>query len=198
MSVVIGYKKGDVIYMATDTRTFVGDVKKNDLCECNFKIQKMSNGMLVGISCEKKERQVLFGNAQEIFTLDKNQKLTRKHIATKIVPKIMQLLEQEDLLIKKEDDLPWVKATVLLAYQDVMYEICQDFSILRYEDYQADGNIVAYYAQYVVSNIKPTDDVNEKLIEALDVVAQNSQLVGRPYLLIDTKDQKYTLVEGEK
>ena len=47
-------------------------------------------------------------------------------------------------------------------------------------------------------NVKESDDVNEQIVKALDVAARNSQLVGAPYLLIDTNTKEYQLVKGEK
>ena len=33
MSILIAYKKGDTVYMGTDTRVIAGDSKRNELCE---------------------------------------------------------------------------------------------------------------------------------------------------------------------
>ena len=94
MSILIAYKKGDTIYMGTDTRTIVNDHKKNELRGCNLKIQKLANDMLLGITGERLERQTLIAYS-EIFTLDKNGKLTKKHIVKEIIPKLITVLEKE-------------------------------------------------------------------------------------------------------
>ena len=138
MSLVIAYKRGDTVYMGTDTRVIVNDSKKNELCESNFKIQKMENGMLVGITAERIERQTLFAYP-EIFTLDKKGQLTRKHIVKEIIPRLLAVLEEEDLLQQEKDEYPYMRAKILLAYKDVLYEICSTFTIIRYETYQALG-----------------------------------------------------------
>ena len=101
MSVLIAYKRGDTIYMGTDTRVIVDDHKKNELCECNYKIQKLENGMLVGITAERLTRQTIFAYS-EIFTLDENGELTRKHIVKEIIPKLVAILNEEELMIKKD------------------------------------------------------------------------------------------------
>jgi hypothetical protein len=46
-------------------------------------------------------------------------------------------------------------------------------------------------------NTKETDDVNERIVKSLDIIANNSQLVGSPYLLIDTKELKYKVIRSE-
>lgn len=194
MSVLIAYKRDDTIYMGTDTRVIVNDHKKSELCECNYKIQKIENGMLVGITSERLTRQTIFAYS-EIFTLDKKGELTRKHIVNEIVPKLVDLLNKEDLMINKEDTLPYMDAQILLAYKGVLYEICRNFSIYKYEDFQLLGYGVDY-GQFVLANIKDSDDVNEQIIKALDTIAKYSQYVGSPYLLIDTKEQKYKLIRS--
>ena len=192
MSILIAYKKGDAIYMATDTRVIVDEEKRNELCECNYKIQKLDNGMLVGITGQRMERQTIFANSH-IFTLDKNNSLTRKHIVKEIIPALLSILDRESLLRECEDETPYMKAIIMLAHKDVVYEICSSFSIVRYEDFQALGR-ASESAQAVLVNTKESDDINERLIRTLDVVANNSPLVGRPYLLIDTKDQEYKII----
>ena len=158
MSVLIAYKRDDTIYMGTDTRVIVNDHKKNELCECNYKIQKLENGMLVGITAERLTRQTIFAYS-EIFTLDKNGELTRKHIIKEIIPKLVAILNEEELMIKKEDALPYMDGQILLAYQGVLYEICRNFSIYKYEDFQLLGYGVDY-GQFVLANTKDTDDVS--------------------------------------
>ena len=76
------------------------------------------------------------------------------------------------------------------------FEICSNFTVYKYETFQAFGP-VADYTQFTLANIKENDDVNEKIIKALDIVSRNSQLVGCPYLLIDTKTNEYKLIRGE-
>ena len=53
----------------------------------------------------------------------------------------------------------------------------------------------AGYAQATISNIKKADDVNKQIIKALDIASKFSQNVGRPYILIDTKQLKYSIVK---
>ena len=192
MSILIAYKKGDTVYMGTDTRVIVNDHKKNELCECNYKIQQLDNGMLVGITGERIERQTLFAYS-DIFSLDNKGELTRKHIIKEIIPSLLSVLVKEDLLVEKEGELPHMKAVILLAYKNTLYEICSSFAVIKYEDFQAVGS-AADYAQATLLNTKETDDMNERIVKALDIVSHNSQLVGSPYLLIDTKEQAYKLI----
>ena len=192
MSILIAYNKDDVIYMGTDTREIVNDDKRNDLCECNYKIQRLENGLIVGATAERLTRQSIFAYP-EVFTLDKKGELTRKHVVKEIIPKLIEVLEREELIVHAENKLPYMNAGVLLAHNGDLYEICSNFSVYKYETFQALGT-TSPYGQFVLNNVKETDDVNEQIIQALDVIAKNSQLVGKPYLLIDTKQKEYKLV----
>ena len=84
-----------------------------------------------------------------------------------------------------------------MAHKDTLYEICENFAVIKYEDFQVLGR-VADSAQATMVNTKETDDINERIVKALDIVSSNSQCVGKPYLLIDTKELKYNLVGGNE
>ena len=195
MSILLAYKKEGAIYMGTDTRIVVNDNKKSALSRCDLKIQKLENGILLGIAGERLERQTIIAYS-EIFTLDKEGKLTRKHIVKEIVPRLIEMLEEENLMMKKEEEFPYVQAQILLAYKDTLYEICSGFTVIKYEDFQALGRDCDY-AIATLMNTKPTDDIKKRLIKALDISAKYSQYIGKPYVLIDTKSMDYEYVMGE-
>ena len=195
MSVLIACKKDNVVYMGTDTRVIVNEHKKSELCESNYKIQKLENGMLLGVISERITRQVIFAYS-EIFTLDKKGRLTRKHIIEEIIPSLFKVLHKNELMVKEEGDVPSMSAQIILAHEDTLYEIYKDFTVYRYEDFQILGSSVSY-GQFIISNIKETDDVNNSIVKALEMISKYNQLVGRPYLLIDTKDKEYKLIRGE-
>ena len=79
MSILIACKRDDTVYMGTDTKLVINNISRNELCESGYKIQKLDNGILLGITGEPIERQTIFAYS-EIFTLDKNGELTKKHI----------------------------------------------------------------------------------------------------------------------
>ena len=195
MSIIVAYKKDDTVYMGTDTRVIIQDDKRNQLSPCNYKIQKLDNDILVGISGEYNERQTLFAYS-EIFSLDKNGALTKKHIIKEIIPRLFEVLKMENLL-NKDEALPYMKAKILLAHKDVLFEICSGFAVLQYKDFQAIGRNSSVIAYATLFNTKPTDDVNERIIKALALAQKHSHLVGSPFLLIDTKKLEYTLIGGD-
>ena len=127
----------------------------------------MDNEMLVGIAGDRIVRQTCFAFS-EIFTLDKNNNLTRKHIFTQIIPKLIELLTEHELLSSKNNQPPKINAEILLAYKSELFEICSNFTICKYEDYQAVGNI-SNYVQFILANTNKNHDVNQRIIKALDI-----------------------------
>ena len=192
MSILIAYKKGNTIFMGTDTRLIINERKTDRLCECDYKIQKMNGGLLVGISGDRITRQTIFAYS-EIFTFDKRNHLTRRHIAKEIIPKLIDILKNNNLIVNKENKLPYMNTEILLAYQGELYGICSSFTIYKYQNFQATGS-ASEFAQFTIVNANDLDDANEIIIKALDVVSKNSQLVGSPYVLIDTKEQKFQII----
>ena len=194
MSVIIAYRRGDTVYMGTDTQIIDNDTKINELCPSGHKIQRVESGILVGVCADRTLRHKIFAYS-EIFTTDKQGKLTKKHIVTKIVPKLMSILDEEGFLDRhKGEDPPTAKANVILAHGDRYFEICSNFMVIEYRDFQAIGQ--ASYVIPLLSNIKETDDVNERIVEALTRLSKTVCAVGAPFLLIDTKEGKYKLVGG--
>ena len=199
MSILLARVKDGVVYLATDTRIVANDDKWNELCESNYKIQRLENGMLVGVEGERTCRQAIF-SLMDNFKLDKNEELSAEHILKNIaVPlffelKDMGVLEYED---KDEETYPYMKGSVILAHKDKLFEICSSFMVLRYEDYQAVGR-ASDFVQYAIGNQTGTEEVHEEFKRLLDCAAKYSHLVGAPYLFIDTKSQEYTLVGDEE
>ena len=197
MSILVAYKKGDTVYMGTDTRVCSDGVVKNELCKCNHKIQKVESGMLVGVSGDSHIRQNIFAYS-EIFTLNKRGELTREHIVKEIIPKLIEMLDGEDLLINEKDSFTYMPGCILIAYKDKLYEICSSFMVIAYEDFQVVGNSskTTSFAQATLFSVNENDDVKQRIIKVLDVVSKYTVSVGGPYLLIDTKEQKYKIVGG--
>ena len=195
MSVLIAYKRGQTVYMGADNVSISrGEVRK-ELSEHNYKIQRLENGMLVGVTDNDKIRQIVKGYP-DIFTLDKKGKLTRKHLVEEIIPCLIILLGENGLLDEEEKRSPRMDACMFLAHKGELFEICSGFSVYKYEDYQAIGSM-ADFAQYALYKTEPNDDVNAKIVEALECVARYSSVVEPPFVLIDTEKLEYTVVGGE-
>jgi hypothetical protein len=109
--------------MGADTRLIDDDCKLNASSKSNYNIQALENGILLGVSGETLEKQTVIANS-DIFTLDKNDKLTKKHIVKDILPKLLRVLDKADMIIEKEGESIFARVVIFLAYKDVLFEIC--------------------------------------------------------------------------
>ena len=195
MSVVMAVKQGDRIWFGADTQTTRGGDRYNQLSPNDYKVMKFDNGVLLSATGETVTSQILLAHP-DWFTVDEKKGLTKEHIVTKIIPKIYETLEEEDLLEKEDKGTPPVmKCTLLMAYKDKLFEICRDLQVIRYEDYQATGS-GANAINYGLSKIDKTKDINEQLLRLLRISAKLDSNVSAPFILIDTKDLKFTVKEG--
>ena len=195
MSILIAVKKGDTIFFGADTRGRVNGRVRNFLHEWDFKVQKTAEGMVVGMVGDDNVRKTLFA-CNEIFDLDKKGRLTRKHIINEIIPKIRYILKEEGFVKKEKGVLKEMECRFILAYKGDFFRILMSYDVNTGSDFFVTGRASAF-AEYAVSCIKPDDDVNQKIVEALDIVSKHSRVVSRPYVLIDTKDLEYKIVGGE-
>jgi ATP-dependent protease HslVU (ClpYQ) peptidase subunit len=188
-------KQGDRIWLGADTQVTCGSDRFNQLSQNDFKIAKMDNGVLIAMTGETVTSQVLLAHP-EWFTVDEKKGLTKEHIVTKIIPKIYETLEEEELLERGDRGTPPImKIRMLLAYKDRLFEICRDLQVIRYEDYQATGS-GANAVIYGLSRIDKNKDVNEQLLRLLRISAKQDTNVSAPFVFIDTKGLEFTVKEG--
>ena len=189
MSVMLSYKKGDRVYMATDATMTYGDNLTTETAEDSLKIRIAPSGLLVGVTGERVVRQEIFTMLED-FTLDKRGCLTKEHITSEIVPKLFNRLIALDMVEKDNDNLPYTGAHVFLAYKDKMFMIVNKFVVLRSENYLA-INISAYpLSVYPMANLDEEAEINEQLVKILKFLSKHVTTVGAPYVTIDSVDKK--------
>ena len=194
MSVVIAVKQGNRIWFGADTQSTRGSDRYNQLSPNDFKVMKFPNGILFSATGETASLQMLLAHP-EWFTVDAKKGLTKTHIVTKIVPEIYKFLDEEGALESEERGTPpTMKCTIMIAYQDKLFEICRDFHVIRYEDYQAIGS-GSNAIVYGLSKLDKSKDVNEQLLQLLRLSAKHDSNVSAPFVLIDTQDLKFTIQE---
>ena len=194
MSLLIAVKRDDAIYFGTDTRLIVNGHKRTELSVCNRKIQILRNGLLLGITGGRVDRQTIFAHSK-LFTLDKTGGLTRRHIVEEIIPALRAMLKECDLLFGEGEEFPYMRVEILLAHQGVLYEIDSTFCVLRHSSYRAVGD-AAGFVQATLSRCDDSQDVNECILRALKIARRYSVCVGAPFFLVNTKDKVYRLEEG--
>ena len=194
MSVVIAVKQGGRIWFGADTQLTSGSDRYNYLSEGDYKVAKLDNGILLSWTGETAVWQTILGHL-DWFTLNGKGELTKEHIVTKILPNLYGGLKEEDALERGDEGIPlMMTGRMTLACKDKLFEICRDFQVMRYEDYQATGS-GAHAVLYGLSKMDKTQDINAQLLELLRISAKHDTAVSAPFIFIDTQDLQYTVKE---
>ena len=187
MSVIVAIKENGVIYMGADSQTTAGRRKYISLTEDSHKIVKLKNGMLVGFCGSVGARQTILA-MEDIFTLDEEGRLTKKHILRNITPKLVDKMEQIG-----DERRGSMDVSILLAYKDQLYRISQGLNVLHLNEVGKSGS-GADYADYPLWNRRDLP-VRERILRSLISSAKRTESVCGPYVLIDTEKQEYEIVD---
>ena len=142
MSVIVAIKENDVIYMGADTQTTAGRRKYNSLNETEFKIKRLDNGILVSYCGSVAAGQAV---PNDIYTLDSNGELTKKHIVKNIIPKLIN--KMEEIGDKKNGEM---NVSILLAFKDKLYRITKELDVLKLNENGKSGSGLIY-VEYAIS-----------------------------------------------
>lgn len=187
MSVIVAVKENGVVYMGADSQTTTGRRKRSGLNETSFKITRLKNGMLVGFCGRVAAKQAIL-SMDDVFVLDKEGGLNKKHIVKEIVPKLvdkMQLIGDEDSGV--------LDVSILLAYKDKLYRITSDLDVLNLNECGRSGAGADFTNWYLFG--EKNLSIRERILKALVASAKRTESVGGPYVLIDTQKQEFEVVD---
>ena len=192
MSLVVAYKKDGTVYMGADTQSSRGSEISRTLNASGFKISKLPSGILMGVCGLVKGHQKIL-TQKNWFELPEGKKLDKRYIVKNIIPKLSELMKG----IKEDKDARHssMEVCLLLAQADRLFMISNQYTVFESHSYAAIG-AGADYSEYCLSRAEEADDVHEGLLKALRAGAHFDSTVSAPYVLIDTKDREYAVVEG--
>lgn len=193
MSLVVAIKKDDVVYLGADTRATKGERISSHLAEENLKIRRMGS-CFVGMSGNVASIQ-LMTNHPEWFEL-KAKPLTKKFLVQKVIPKYYDLVKEMDKLEVDEQAgvSPKCGCTFLVTDGNKLFEIDDDFEVIELSKYGQIGcteRIALTFLLNALDDYSP----NEMILKALRTSAYRNDGVGAPYILINTGDKKFEVVE---
>lgn len=192
MSLVVAYKKDGFVYMGADTQSTSGTAIDRTLNASGFKITRLANGMLIGVCGRVKAHQLIVAQ-KKWFDIPDGETFDKQYIVKNIIPELSNLMKN----VNEEQDTrnASVAASVLIAYRDRMFLITRQLNVYECGTYVVIGS-GGNYAKYAISQITKGDDVNQGLLSALRAGARFDSTVSAPYILIDTKDKEYKIVEA--
>lgn len=187
MSVIVAVKENGVVYMGADTQTTMGVKKRNGLNETAVKIHRLENGILVGFCGKVAAKQDIL-SIKDIFVLDENSDLNKKHIVNHIIPKLVDKMGQIG-----DEEMGSLDVSIILAYKDKLYRITASLSVICLND-NAKAGAGAYFVNYYLQERKDLP-VKNRIIKSLMASAKQCDSVGGPYVLIDTKNLEYEIID---
>ena len=195
MSLLYALNKNNIVYIGVEMSNMIAGQFTFENCLSNYKLRILDNKVIIGIIGNKKEAQVILAN-KEIFTLDQNNQLTKKHLVLEVLPKIFNLLKDKELLIKRDDEPYYMNSTIVVAYQNKLYEIDSYFNVISYQRYLTAGKDSKWGIGALTNNenMKPQN----ALLKALEISSKYVTALGNQYLLVNTNDLKYQLINGGK
>ena len=187
MSVIVAIKENGVIYMGADSQTTAGSRKYNGLNETSYKVVRLGDGMLVGF-CGRVAAEQTILSMREVFTLDANGELTKRHIVKEIVPKLVDKMGQIG-----DEESGALDVSILLAHKDKLYRITSELDVIHLNESGSSG-AGRGFVNYALREMKNLP-VRERILRALIVSAKRTESVGGPYVLIDTQNLDYEVVD---
>ena len=193
MSLVVAIKRDGIVYLGADTRTTRGEHVRATLAEEDLKIHRMGS-CLVGAAGTVSNIQVLT-NHPEWFDL-KGKPLTKKFILKNIVPKFFDLLGELGRLEIDEngDEPPRSMCSFLFTDGERLFMMDNDFEVIELSTYGQVG-CTEYMALSMFLNALDEYSPNEIILKALRTSAYRNDGVGAPYVLINTRDREFEMVE---
>ncbi len=195
MSIVIAAKTENGVLMGADTQTSHGDYEKvTSLGENGMKITKMPHGILLGHAGSVRVTQILACH-KDWFDALGDAPLTKQFLVEEIVPRYYIALRQRGLL-KTEDGTTQYGGGFIAAQGDRIYTINRDFSVTEIPSFVSIGcGLDAAYLLRMKDAHKNTS-VRGQMLQAMRLAAAVDTAVGEPFVLIDTENLQYEIVEG--
>lgn len=187
MSVIVAIKENGIVYMGADSQTTAGIYKRAYLNENAFKVARLSNGMLLGFCGMVRTKQAMLGK-EDVFTLDENGELTKKHIVQNIIPKLVGMIDANG-----DEQNGEIEVSILLAHKDKLYKITSKLDVLALNEFARSGSGFVY-VNYALMGMKHLP-VRERILKALTQSAKWADAVSGPYVCIDTKNLEYEVVD---
>lgn len=187
MSVIVAIKENGVVYMGADSQTTTGKRKRNGLNETAFKITRLKSGMLVGFCGRVAAKQAIL-SMEDMFVLDKEGGLNKKHIVKEIVPKLVDKMQ-----VIGDEDSGALDVCILLAYKDKLYRITSGLDVVKLNECGWSGAGANFTNWYLFG--EKHLPVRERILKALVASAKRTESVGGPYVLIDTHNQEFEVVD---
>ena len=195
MSVVVAIKKDGVVYLGSDSQVTRGGTRTSLTNPNNFKIWKVKgvdNCLMghVGLLRDACVIRVMENLVREIDVI--HDEVNFEYVVTRVVPKIIEELKFYNYL-ESEGKFKDMESRYLFAFEDKLFVIGFDGSVIEVDDYIAigSGECESIGSLLTTNN---NDDPETRIIKAIKASAAHDIYVDYPIILSNTKDLEFKVI----
>ena len=199
MSVVVAIKKDGKVYMGADSQVSKGGTRLSLTNPNNYKIWKVKGveNCLMGSVGNLRDAcvvRVMRGLVREIDAI--KDEVDFEYVVGRIVPMIREELIDYGY-IKKDGVFEGFDSSFLFAYQDKLYYINSDASVIEIDDCIAIGSGSSEAIGSLLTSMN-IEDSKERIIKAIKSSATHDIYVDYPIILSDTESTEFDVLMEDK
>lgn len=199
MSVVVAIKKDGKVYMGADSQVSKGGTRLSLTNPNNYKIWKVKGveNCLMGSVGNLRDAcvvRVMRGLVREIDAI--KDEVDFEYVVGRIVPMIREELIDYGY-IKKDGVFEGFDSSFLFAYQDKLYYINSDASVIEIDDCIAIGSGSSEAIGSLLTSMN-IEDSKERIIKAIKSSATHDIYVDYPIILSDTASTNFDVLMQDK
>ena len=193
MSVVVAIKKDGIIYMGADSQVSRGGTRTTLSNPNNYKIWSLSdvdNCLLGSVGTLRANNIIKVANDLIPEIVDIKNAVNFRFVVRHFVPRLMDELNDYNVLLKDKDDTPDMGADFLLAYHDRLYSIDRYGCVIEIDDFCAIGSGACEALGSLLSSMDEKNPV-ERIKTAIKASAAHDIYVDYPIVISNTEDAEY-------
>lgn len=194
MSVVVAIKEGNKVYIGADSQVTKGGTRTTLKNPNNYKVWRVENAPHCLMAHVGSFRDSNIVRCMDRLVTDYN--IYRDHICyefvvKKVVPDIIDELRRYGM-IKDDKYVELLESEFIFAYQDQLYMIGRDKSVIEIDDYVAMGS----GEDQAIGSLLSTEGENprERIVKAIKASAAADIYVDYPIILTDTEYGEFEII----
>ena len=193
MSVVVAIKKDGVVYMGADSQVTKGGTRATLSNPNNYKVWEVGDTehcIMGSVGALRVANVVKVMNDLIPEIVDIKHAVDFRFVVRRLVPHIMEELDEQRLLLNDKDDTPHMGASFLFAYYDRLFSIASDGAVIEIDDFCAIGSGASEALGSLLSSVDEKDPV-ERIKTAIKASAAHDIYVDYPIVITDTEDTEF-------
>lgn len=194
MSVVVAIKEGNKVYLGCDSQVTKGGTRTTLKNPNNYKIWKVAgvDNCLMGSVGNVRDANIvrLMNGLVTEYNVFKNH-VDYGFVVKKIVPDIVDELKQYGM-VKDEKFVDFIDSSFIFAFQDQLFVIGRDRSVIEVDDYVAIGS----GEDQAIGSLLSTDGdkPKDRIVKAIKASAASDIYVDYPIILTDTENTEFEVI----